>query len=201
MISTYSSIRTEVKASRGPYASPLHNGAIKTASSVFIFNFIGKTVRAKKQTNFFIGNNNPNKIMPPTGTIRQTVVIPAHVSAVFQAFTDSKIHSEFTSAKATGGHKITATFTAWDGYISGKVLDLIPNKFLMQEWITTSWPQGYPPSILELHFKPIKNAKKRDATEITMIHSKVPLEQVDEYTTGWEEYYWKPLQEYFQKSK
>ncbi len=136
--------------------------------------------------------------MPPTETIRQTIIIPAHVSLVYRAFTDSKVHSEFTGAKATGGHKIAAKFTAWDGYITGKVLDLIPNKFIMQEWQTTSWPAGFGPSILELHFLP-KKVAKRDVTEITLIHSKVPAQDAESYAKGWDEYYWQPLKEYFEE--
>ncbi len=138
--------------------------------------------------------------MPPlTGTIRQSIIIPVHVSAVYKAFTDSKVHSAFTGAKATGGDKIGGKMTAWDGYICGKVIEFIPNKFIMQEWQTTTWPAGYGPSILELHFLPQKDAKKRDVTKITLIQSKVPIHDVESYTQGWEDYYWKPLKEYFEK--
>ncbi len=32
-----------------------------------------------------------------------------------------------------------------------------------------------------------------------MAHSKVPEDQADDYEQGWEDYYWKPLKEYFKK--
>ena len=41
-------------------------------------------------------------------------------------------------------------------------------------------PSGYPPSILELTFKP-----KGKETELTMVHSKVPVAQSKMYSEGW----------------
>lgn len=41
--------------------------------------------------------------------------------------------------------------------------------------------------------------KKGDGTELTLVHTKVPAEQADLYREGWKEYYWKPLQRYFEK--
>jgi len=62
----------------------------------------------------------------------------------------------------------------------------------VHEWTTTEWPAGYPPSILELTLKP-----KGKGTELTMVHSKVPAEQVDYYAEGWKEFYWAPMKKYF----
>jgi activator of HSP90 ATPase len=103
-------------------------------------------------------------------------------------------HTAFTKSKATGNPRVGGKFTAWDGYISGKNLELEKGKRIVQEWITTDWPKGYLPSRLELTFK-----KKGNGTEISMIHSEVPAEQVAELQEGWTEFYWKPLKEYFKK--
>lgn len=64
----------------------------------------------------------------------------------------------------------------------------------MQKWTTTEWPKGYPASRLELSFE-----KVRGGTEILMVHSSVPAEQADDIAEGWDEFYWKPLKEYFKK--
>ena len=87
--------------------------------------------------------------------------------------------------------------TAWDGYIKGKYLELTEGNRIVQEWKTTEWPEGYPPSLLELVFKPASKGK----TRLVMIHSKVPLEQAAEYSKGWVSAYWSPMREYFDKSK
>lgn len=67
-------------------------------------------------------------------------------------------------------------------------------KKIVQEWITTEWPKGYPPSRFELTFKKVK-----DGTEISMVHSDVPAEQADDIEQGWIDFYWKPLKDYFKK--
>jgi len=128
-------------------------------------------------------------------TIRQKVLIPATPDEVYEAFMDAKKHTAFTKSKATCDPKVGGKFTAWDGYISGKNLELEKGKKIVQEWITTEWPKGYPPSKLELTFK-----KKGKATELTMIHSMVPAQQAD-LEEGWTQFYWEPLKEYFGKKK
>jgi len=127
-------------------------------------------------------------------TLKQKVIISAEPDELYEAFIDGKKHSEFTGAKATSDPKIGGKFTAWDGYIFGKHLELEKGKKIVQEWATTEWPKGYPPSIFELKFK-----KVQGGTEIEMIHSKVPEEQADDYNKGWEDHYWIPLKEYFKK--
>ncbi len=59
-----------------------------------------------------------------TRTVTQKVVIPASPSEVYAAFMDAKKHSEFTKSKATGKAVVGGKFTAWDGYISGRNLEL-----------------------------------------------------------------------------
>jgi len=127
-------------------------------------------------------------------TIRDSVAIPATPDEVYDAYMDPKKHSKFTGSKATGDAKVGGKFTAWDGYISGKNLTLEKGKRIVQEWKTTEWPEGYPPSKLELTFKKVKGG-----TEVTMVHSDVPAEQADDYRQGWTDFYWKPLKEFFKK--
>jgi activator of HSP90 ATPase len=127
-------------------------------------------------------------------TIRQKVIIPATPEEVYEAFIDAKKHSAFTGSKATCVPKIGGKFTAWDGYISGKNLELEKGKKIVQEWKTTEWPRDYPPSKLELTFK-----KVTEGTELTMVHSEVPAEQANDIEQGWIDFYWKPLKEYFKK--
>jgi activator of HSP90 ATPase len=115
---------------------------------------------------------------------------------VYNALLDAEKHSEFTGSKATGKAKVGAKFTAWDGYILGKNLKLEKGKRLVQEWVTTEWPEGYPPSRLEFTFREIDGN-----TELTMVHSNIPTNQEEELKQGWINYYWKPLKTYFEKRK
>lgn len=130
------------------------------------------------------------------GVIRQKVTVDASPSLVYQALLDPRKHAEFTGSSATGSKRVGSRFTAWDGYITGKILELDEGKKIVQEWATSEWPSGYPPSILQLTFKP-----KGGKTELVMVHSKVPAEQVEMYTEGWVESYWDPLKEYFSRKR
>ena len=127
-------------------------------------------------------------------TIRQKAKVPAEPTEVYEAFVDAKKHSAFTGSKATGDGRVGSKFTAWDGYISGKNIELEPGKRIVQEWVTSEWPEDFPPSRLELTFKKVKGG-----TEISMVHSDVPVEQAGELKEGWTEFYWKPLKDYFKK--
>jgi activator of HSP90 ATPase len=127
-------------------------------------------------------------------TIRQKVTVRAKPIEVYEAFVDAKKHSAFTGSKVTGEGKVGKEFTAWDGYISGKFLELEKGKKIVQEWVTTEWPKGYPPSRFELIFREVKAG-----TEVLMVHSDVPAEQARELKEGWNEFYWKPIKEYFKK--
>ena len=127
-------------------------------------------------------------------TIKQKAIIPASPIEVYDAYTDPKKHSAFTESKATGKPVVGGKFTAWDGYIFGKYLELDDGKRVVQEWSSTDFPQGYGPSRLELCFN-----KVPEGTELIMVHSNVPEEQADETADGWVEWYWDPLKKYFNK--
>lgn len=131
-----------------------------------------------------------------TKTIHQSEFFPGvKALRIYDAFLNGKQHTAMTGAKATAGSKVGDAFTAWDGYILGKNLELDPGKRILQEWQTTEWPEGAPASLLEWTF-----IEKDDGTEVKMAHSKVPASQAESYRQGWIDYYWTPMKEYFGKS-
>ena len=127
-------------------------------------------------------------------TIKQKVIIPASPKEVYDAYVDPKKHSQFTGSKATGKAVVGGKFTAWDGYIFGKYLELEDGKRVVQEWSSTDFPEGSEPSRLELCFNNVPGG-----TELVMVQSNVPVEQADETAEGWIEWYWDPLKDYFDK--
>jgi len=78
-------------------------------------------------------------------TIEQEIIVPATPVEVYAAFMDAKKHSAFTGSRATCDPRVGGEFTAWGGYISGKNLELEQGKRIVQEWVTTDWPEEYPP--------------------------------------------------------
>jgi uncharacterized protein YndB with AHSA1/START domain len=78
-----------------------------------------------------------------TKSIKQKQIIPAPPEAVYDCLVNARKHSEFTGAKATGLGRAGCKFTAWDGYISGKHLELDRPSRIVQEWTTSGWPEGW----------------------------------------------------------
>jgi len=131
-----------------------------------------------------------------TTTINQKILLPALPEKIYNLFLDPKLHSKFTGSKATGKASVGAKFTAWAGYISGIYLELEKGKRIVQEWVTSEWPDSYPPSKLELTFREIEGK-----TELTMVHSNVPAVQEAELKQGWIDYYWVPLKKYLESMR
>jgi activator of HSP90 ATPase len=132
-------------------------------------------------------------IAHPTGIIRHTVLIPlASPEDVYRASVSSKEHTQFTRSDAKCSARVGGRFTAWDKYISGKNVRLVKDKMIVQEWKTSEWLEGYEPSILKISLE-----KKDGGTRVSMIQSRVPASQVDQYDKGWYESYWEPLKQYF----
>ena len=130
-----------------------------------------------------------------TTTIRQSVKLPASPHEVYLTLTDSKRHSAFTGAKARMPKKLGGSMSAYQGYISGKVLGFFPGRGLLQTWRTTEWPKDCPDSRLEIQL-----AAEGNGTRLTMIHSLIPASQAKNYRSGWPEYYWKPLRDYLRNN-
>ncbi|MHB8605912.1 MAG: SRPBCC domain-containing protein [Thermoplasmatota archaeon] len=129
-------------------------------------------------------------------TIEQTINLNATPEQVYDALVDPKLHAEFTGAEASGAPKVGGTFTAWDGYITGKHLELVRPKKIVQEWSTSEWPEGYAPSHLEFHLEAAKGG-----TKLTMIQKNVPESEADAYDEGWYDNYWEPLATFFESEE
>ena len=126
-------------------------------------------------------------------TIEQTVFVPARPREVYQALLDPVRHAAFTGQPATGEPVVGGRFTAHGGYIEGEILELVDGEKIVESWSTSGWPEGAPPSRLELTFRP-----KDGGTELTMVHSEVPIQHADAYESGWVTHYWEPLRRYFE---
>lgn len=126
-------------------------------------------------------------------TIEQTVAFQASPETVYNALMDSKQHAEFTRAAANIENKVDGEFNVWDGYATGKNIELEPGKKIVQSWHASDWPEGVF-SKLTIELKP-----KDDGTELTLHQTGVPAEFADDVAQGWHDYYWEPLKDYLEK--
>jgi uncharacterized protein YndB with AHSA1/START domain len=126
--------------------------------------------------------------------LRVSCVVPTTPHAVWSAWLDSGQHTAFTGSKAVIDSAVGGKFTAWDGYIQGKNLQLDLGRRIIQSWRTTEFPKGDGDSRLEIHFEPVF-----DGTRITILHSDIPEGQGEKYKSGWNDHYFQPMRAYFGK--
>lgn len=112
---------------------------------------------------------------------------------IYHAWLTSKAHGAMTGGDAKCSSKVGGKFSAWDGYILGKNLELIKDKYIKQSWRTIEFDQDQPDSILEIALKEIKPG----ITELTLSHS-VLLPKDFKYKKGWVENYFDPMKVYFE---
>jgi uncharacterized protein YndB with AHSA1/START domain len=128
-------------------------------------------------------------------TVRLTAVLPATADRVYAAWLDSAEHSKMTGGAATVDPNVGGEHSAWDGYVSGRTLELEPGRRIVQSWRTTDFPLGAADSRLEVHLLDVDEGR----CEITLIHSDIPEGQGAKYDEGWREHYLVPMQKYFGK--
>ena len=111
---------------------------------------------------------------------------------LYKAWLDSEQHSAMTGGEAECSDQVGADFTTWDGYITGKNLELEPNKRILQNWRTVEFNEEDEDSILEVLFE-----SKEGGTELKLIHTHIPEGQT-QYEQGWIDSYFSPMREYFE---
>jgi len=121
-------------------------------------------------------------------------MIPAKASDIYEAWLNSEGHTAITGSPAHVDGKAGGKFTAWDGYIFGTTLELTPNQRIIQSWRTSEFPDDAPDSRVEVLFEEVPGG-----TKITLTHSDMPEDQVESYKQGWDDFYFKPMKQYFGK--
>src|SRR6202171_4420576 len=77
-----------------------------------------------------------------------TAVIPASAREIYEAWLDSLAHSEMTGGEAIMSDEVGAEVAAWDGYITGRNLELVPGKRIVQSWRTSEFTDQHEDSII-----------------------------------------------------
>ena len=125
-----------------------------------------------------------------------TTTVPASAQEIYEAWLDSLAHTEMTGSEAVMSDEVGAEVAAWDGYISGRNLELVPGERIVQSWRTTEFDDEHEDSIVTLTLEEVE-----DGTLLTLVHSQVPEGQTSYQEGGWEEHYFEPMKAYFAERK
>ena len=120
-----------------------------------------------------------------------SAVIPASAAVLYEAWLDSASHSAMTGAAAETSAEPDGRFTAWDGYIQGRNLELEPPRRILQSWRTSEFEESEQDSSLEVLFEPAEGG-----TRLTIRHSNLPAHG-GQYEQGWIDNYFEPMTRYF----
>jgi uncharacterized protein YndB with AHSA1/START domain len=132
--------------------------------------------------------------MPYTFTL--TATIPARPEEIYQAWLDSIGHSEMTGGEATMSDEVGAEVSAWDGYISGRNLELVDGERIVQSWRTSEFGDEEDDSVITVVLQ-----ETEDGTLLTLEHSNVPDEHKSYEQGGWQSNYFEPMVAYFTELK
>ena len=124
---------------------------------------------------------------------RISAKFPVELDTLFHDWLSSKEHSAFTGGKAKVENKINGKFTAWDEYISGRTVEIVPGKKIVQKWRTVEFPDDCQDSVLEVLFEKISDSE----TKIILHHHHIPKGQGKNYKQGWKDHYFDPMMDYY----
>lgn len=133
-------------------------------------------------------------------TIHQEISFSVAPARLYQALLSSEQFSAstkksfdmFTTSSAKIDARVGGAFSLFDGHIIGRILELVPDKRIVEAWRVVDWPEGVY-SIARFDLKP-----NSDGTQLSFDHIGFPPGLKEHLASGWQEHYWDALKKYFQ---
>lgn len=123
--------------------------------------------------------------------IRQTITVNTSPDKVYTALTSATVFSKVTGAPADIATDEGGSFSSFGGQITGRHVELIPNKRIVQAWRAGPWPDGVY-SIVRIDI-----SKSGGSTTIELEHTGYPEGGEEHLEGGWHKMYWEPLKAHF----
>jgi uncharacterized protein YndB with AHSA1/START domain len=126
--------------------------------------------------------------------LRVSTTIPAAPTTLYLAWLSAEQHSAMTGGAAKIDPDVGGKFSAWNGYITGKLVILDLGRRIVMSWRTTDFPRDASDSRVEIHFEALGGS-----TRLTILHTDIPEGQGEKYRAGWNEHYFTPMRTFFSK--
>ena len=128
-------------------------------------------------------------------------VVPASPKRLFEAWLDSREHSDMTGRKAAVGPCAGDAVSLLDGLITGANVCVEPNRRLAQRWSIDEPGLGVTESLVEMELVAGRRfggiGSPFEGTTLVLRHSGLPAEQTTFDVDWWEESYFAPMDAYF----
>jgi activator of HSP90 ATPase len=122
--------------------------------------------------------------------IRKTFFIKAKSEEIFNSLTNPLALELWTGYPAIMESKPGTEFSLWEGDITGKNLEIVHGKKIVQEWF---FDDPYNSSVVTIELEEEKNG-----TRIHLLHINVPDDAFTNIDYGWKEYFFGPLKKYLE---
>jgi activator of HSP90 ATPase len=123
--------------------------------------------------------------------IHQEIVLNAPPQRVYDALTSSKHFSALSGGAPTEiGNQSGSAFSCFGGMITGRNVELLENRRIVQAWRAKTWEEGRY-SITRFELK-----QDGQGTRLIFDHDGFPADQKEHLEKGWEANYWAPLRKY-----
>ena len=120
-------------------------------------------------------------------------VIPATPQQIYDAWLDSRGHADVTGGQpAQISAEPGATFTVWNGYITGRNIALERPRRIVQAWRTSKFTADDPDSQIEVLLEPVASG-----TRITVHDTNVPDGHTSYRDGGWQRSYFDTMKKHF----
>lgn len=130
-------------------------------------------------------------------TIEQTVTFKASPHDVYEALMDSEKHTKFTGAKASISREVGGAFTAYDGALSGTILELVADTKIVQSWRGSD--EGWVPG----HYSTATFSLEAidGGTRLSFVQTGVPEQRFEQISQGWHTYYWPKMKAFLEEPR
>ena len=127
-------------------------------------------------------------------TIQLAATLPAPPDRLFDMYLDPVEHAAFTGTSVTISAEPGAEFRAFDGVLTGTLLQVVPKRLIVQSWRSPHWSENDVDSTLILTFLPEGEGGRIELTQVNVVES-----DFAGVSHGWEKYYWTPWRAYLEQ--
>lgn len=128
-------------------------------------------------------------------TIQHSVKFKTTPENLFDIYLDSRKHGKVIGSTASISRKVGGKFRAFNGWLYGRNLAIVPKKMIVQAWRCRGWKKDDADSVLMLTFHKIPGG-----AQLNLVHANVPDHLFPELKRGWFESYWEPWKAYLNAS-
>ena len=124
-------------------------------------------------------------------TIQLAAALPAPPDRLFDMYLDPVEHAAFTGGAVSVAARAGAPFSAFNGVLTGEILQVVPKRLIVQSWRSPHWGAADIDSTLILTFVPDGDGARIELTHVNVVDS-----DFAGVSQGWETFYWAPWRAY-----